>query len=363
MPIGVDARLPLNVNCSDLERSLGFYRDLLGLTQRARTPSPPSRTAPRSGSTQAQWDAWIMLDERGYDGVVVDLLEWQMPRPDGRADAGAATTSASAASASRRPTSTRVRAARRGGRRCFGAPHDVEHRRHRRRSAPLVCADPDGTLVELVSGPTPQRFSFLAVNCPTSTGRSSSTVACSGSRSRAPVPPGPQDGAALGLGPDGRVGDGVPRRPATAPARSRSISSVEDARRPTGRRHESANRLGPFRLALFTDDIDRDHDALVAATASSCWRPPADLEMGPGIPPLRALLFPDPDGTMLELIEPPTLTPGSRGYRSRPLAASPARGTACRRPSTKSPSDAPKAANIVAAHVRVERGLVSRRPR
>jgi hypothetical protein len=27
--------------------------------------------------------------------------------------------------------------------------------------------------------------------------------------------------------------------------------------------------------------------------------------MGPGIPSLRALLFPDPDGTMLELIESP----------------------------------------------------------
>jgi hypothetical protein len=27
--------------------------------------------------------------------------------------------------------------------------------------------------------------------------------------------------------------------------------------------------------------------------------------MGPGIPPLRALMFEDPDGTVLELIQPP----------------------------------------------------------
>ena len=37
MSIGVSRVFHLNVNCSDLERSLGFYRDLLGLTQGAHT--------------------------------------------------------------------------------------------------------------------------------------------------------------------------------------------------------------------------------------------------------------------------------------------------------------------------------------
>jgi hypothetical protein len=54
-----------------------------------------------------------------------------------------------------------------------------------------------------------------------------------------------------------------------------------------------------------TDDIDRDHAALVEQGVH-CWSPPADLDMGPGMPDLRALLFDDPDGTVLELIESPT---------------------------------------------------------
>ena len=35
------------------------------------------------------------------------------------------------------------------------------------------------------------------------------------------------------------------------------------------------------------------------------YSPPATLDMGPGLPPLRAVFFADPDGTTLELIEPP----------------------------------------------------------
>jgi len=59
-------------------------------------------------------------------------------------------------------------------------------------------------------------------------------------------------------------------------------------------------------MALMTDDIDRDY-ADLSARGVACMTPPAVLDMGPGLPMLRALLFPDPDGTMLELIETPTL--------------------------------------------------------
>ena len=59
-----------------------------------------------------------------------------------------------------------------------------------------------------------------------------------------------------------------------------------------------------YRLALLTDDIDRDYAELMAR-AVPCLTPPATLDMGPGIPQLRALMFEDPDGTVLELIEPP----------------------------------------------------------
>jgi catechol 2,3-dioxygenase-like lactoylglutathione lyase family enzyme len=73
---------------------------------------------------------------------------------------------------------------------------------------------------------------------------------------------------------------------------------------PSGPPASEANQLGMYRLALYTDDIDRDYADLVARGVR-CLTPPATLEMGPGIPTLRALMFEDPDGTVLELIEPP----------------------------------------------------------
>lgn len=66
-----------------------------------------------------------------------------------------------------------------------------------------------------------------------------------------------------------------------------------------------ANELGIFRMALLTDDIDRDYAALLDAEIT-CFSPPVSLEMGPGLPSdLRALFFLDPDGTCVELIEAP----------------------------------------------------------
>ena len=56
-------------------------------------------------------------------------------------------------------------------------------------------------------------------------------------------------------------------------------------------------------MALLTDDVDRDYEALVDAGVN-CYSLPMELEMGPGLPSdLRALFFEDPDGTCVELIE------------------------------------------------------------
>ena len=54
----------------------------------------------------------------------------------------------------------------------------------------------------------------------------------------------------------------------------------------------------------FASDIDGDHEFLVDA-GTTCFSAPVDLVMGPGLPPLRALFFADPDGACVELIEPP----------------------------------------------------------
>src|SRR6187431_395705 len=83
MPIGASRIFHVNVNCSDLERSLAFYRDVLGLQQGAHTQPGEPQPGDAFGLDTAQWDAWILTGDNGYDGVALDLLEWQVPPPVG----------------------------------------------------------------------------------------------------------------------------------------------------------------------------------------------------------------------------------------------------------------------------------------
>ena len=73
----------VNVNCSDLERSLGFYRDLVGLRTAVRTRPEQPQPGGAFGLAQVQWDAWIMAGDDAPDGVVLDLLEWKVAVPSG----------------------------------------------------------------------------------------------------------------------------------------------------------------------------------------------------------------------------------------------------------------------------------------
>ncbi len=73
----------VNINCSDLERSLRFYGDLVGLKTAVRTRPEQPQPGGAFGLEQVQWDAWIMAGDDAPDGVVLDLLEWKVPLPSG----------------------------------------------------------------------------------------------------------------------------------------------------------------------------------------------------------------------------------------------------------------------------------------
>src|SRR6266542_2882617 len=73
----------VNVNCSELDRSRRFYVDGLGLTEGVRTAAGHVQSGAAFALDQAQWDAWILVGPRGFEGSAIDLLEWQEPEPQG----------------------------------------------------------------------------------------------------------------------------------------------------------------------------------------------------------------------------------------------------------------------------------------
>ena len=232
----------VNVNCSDLDRSVAFYRDELGLEASLRTTPADPQPGAAFGLDRVQWDAWMMAGADGFDGAVIDLLEWKVPAPVGTADSTGCTG---------------FRRLRIAG---FADGPD---------------RDPDGTPIELVAGDRP-RVVGVEIGCSDFMG----SVAFY------------RDVVGLQLVGPGELCD----------ERGVDVFQVELVPWPTARPPRVANELGMYRMALFTDDIDRE-DAALRAAGVVPYSPPTALEMGPGVPPLRALFFPDPDGATLEYIE------------------------------------------------------------
>jgi len=243
----IDGRVfHVNVNCSDLDTSLSYYRDAVGLTAAVRTV--PGRPQPGGafGLATAQWDAWIMASGPGVEDVVIDLLQWKVPRPSRAAAPGGF---------------ERLRLGVRDG----------------SRLAAGAAFDPDGVRVEIVDRTGP-RVAGVVIGC--------SDLDDSQAFYRDVV----------GLSRAGAATFCDSRGPG-----SFSIELAPGLRPP---RPRIATDIGIYRLALLVEDLDRAYDTLTAAGVHP-YSPPATLDMGPGLPALRALFFPDPDGTTLELIEQP----------------------------------------------------------
>jgi glyoxylase I family protein len=306
MSIGVSRVFHLNVNCSDLERSLAFYRDRLGLIQGAHTVPVEPQPGAAFGLDAVQWDAWILNDRRGFGvGTVLDLLEWQVPRPTGTPYPAANHLGFGRLGFASEDVDGLYERLVAAGVDCTGAPHDIGLA-----GAPpvraFVCTDPDGTLLEFVTAPPGRegnQLSFVAVNCSNLERSLEFYVDVLGCTMKHRFAPGPSDGSALRLGPEVEWEMAYLDDPSGSGTFALDLVEWKTPRS-DGPAYTSANHLGIYRMAFFTDDIDRDHDGLRRAGVE-CVTPPAQLEMGPGIPSLRALLFPDPDGTMLELIESP----------------------------------------------------------
>jgi catechol 2,3-dioxygenase-like lactoylglutathione lyase family enzyme len=228
MPVGAGGVIHVNVNCTDLTRSVAFYRDELGFDSVTRTNPAEPQDGAAFGLPTAQWDAWMMGGPGGFAAPVIDLLQWIVPPPDTRS--GAATAGF-----------RRLHVARPGG-------------------PARELADPDGTAVDVTDGPV---------------GLTGVTIGCSDmGRSRRFYE------EVVDLGEFVRLVEGQGAAP------------------------PSANTVGIWRMALATDDIEADV-AWLRRAGVPCLSGPVELAMGPPLPSLRFMLFSDPDGTTLELIERP----------------------------------------------------------
>lgn len=234
-----------NINCRDLERSVAFYRDEIGLTPLVRTSPEPQDGRGFGIDGPAQWDAWMMSDGRA--NPVIDLLEWKMPSPMGTPHTA--------------PGALGMTALR------LATPAV---------DGPTTRLDPDGTRLELEPGDA-VRLLGVDINV--------ADVTASSEWYR----------RALGLEPSAE-GLSVP-------------GDEFEIRLQAGTNHEpayaEANHLGIFRMAFL---VDRADAAVEALRHSGVECPdPVWLDMGPTIPidGLWAAFFRDLDGTCLEFIESP----------------------------------------------------------
>jgi catechol 2,3-dioxygenase-like lactoylglutathione lyase family enzyme len=310
MSLDLQSVMHVNVNCSNLERSLRFYRDLVGLTPQSHTKPQPQDGAGFGLPGQVVWDAYLLHDDRGLAGPALDLLEWQRPKPVGRPH----------------PEANHL-----GFMRLCLAHEDLEGLRARLSEAgvrtrsgvaeiPVLagetvrffcCDDPDGTCIEFIErrAPGPLRMSHVDIGC-SDLDRSSAwyqrVLGVSPVAPRAEPPPTP--GAGFGL-------DGACRYRADFLAIGGDpeafildlLEWIEP--KPIGQPLVEANHLGPFRMAFLVSDAEAccaELDRLGVEHSGTCW-----LEMGPDLPMitgLNAVFFRDPDGAMLELIETPKLS-------------------------------------------------------
>lgn len=287
----------VNVNCSQLARSLGFYQGALGLAPLSHTRPVPQDGAGFGMHGPVQWDAWIIHDDRGQAAQGIDLLEWKLPAPMGRPaavhelgfsrlllavrDVAALHVRLSAAGAAPRSAPASLGGARRG----------------------FVVRDPDGALLEIAEAAdavvTP-RFAGVAINVADLAHAVPWYERVLGLRASAPRAC-EADGAAFELSGTARW-----REAELAASASFAIRLVEwqqpralrEARRP-------ANALGLYRMALLVEDAAKacaQLDALGLVHSGS-----VRLDMGPDIPidGLNAGFFLDPDSACLEWIERP----------------------------------------------------------
>ncbi len=314
MPIDILRIQHCNVNVSDLERSLHFYRDVVGLTPLFRTNPPPQDGSGFSLPGDIQWDAWGLHGASGPGGTALDLLEWKLPKPTGMPYQEANHLGFSRI-CFRAPDLNAVQTRfLEAGATCLSPPGELPLDPERKSSVrALFTRDPDGTLVEFIEQPGSEGVDWFHVNinCSDLSRSREWYERVLGLEARATTAPGPVPGELFGFEADYRDEceyEAAFLFPNSDQPAGMAIELMEWKRpAPIGPPYAEANHLGIYRMALVVEDIHASYDSL-RSDGVEC-PDPVLLDMGPEIPieGVWAVFLKDPDGTCLELIQFPTI--------------------------------------------------------
>lgn len=296
-----DARLfHVNINCSDLDRSRAFYCDGLGFTAATRTNPEAAQAGAAFGLEDALWDAWILTGTRGMEGGVLDLLEWQQPRPTGVPPVSYSESGFQRLGVGVTDLAATIEALRAAGGTVWSDP--IIHRSEVAGEVHLVHAsDPDGTGMELFQGRGPA-LAFVSVVC-TNLERSVRWYESLGFAAVARFPSSGDDGAPMRV--EGAYAfEEVLLRPPGGGATSVMLVGFETPA-PVSVGPRPANALGIWRAAFLVSDLDARCSDLTALGVE-LLSPITSMALGPGLPDLRFVCFRGPDAEVLELIETPT---------------------------------------------------------
>jgi catechol 2,3-dioxygenase-like lactoylglutathione lyase family enzyme len=148
----------VNVNCSDLQRSLAWYTGNLGFEVTGHSAPGPEPGAPFSFDGDCEWEAYF-LSLPGQQGVfTIDLLQWKRPQPVGRPYGTANHLGIYRMALMVDDIHACYETLVANGVSCYGPPAELD-------MGPEVpvdvwamfFADPDGTCVELIESPRPAR--------------------------------------------------------------------------------------------------------------------------------------------------------------------------------------------------------------
>lgn len=288
----------VNVNCSDLERTRRFWCEGVGFSVGARTTPDAPQPGAAFGLDTAHWDADILVGDHGFTGGVVDSLQWLEPTPVGTPVASLTTCGLNRLGVFVPDLAAATAAVAANGGVVWGAPvlHDDEHA-----TVNLAfTSDPDGTVVELIEGGGP-RLMFAGITC-ADLEASIAWYERLGFRQLLRVASERPDAAHLRI--DGPVS--MHEVIMVPPGKGDVTVMLTGFDHPAVQRASTrpANALGAWRIALTVADLDAAL-ADLAAVGVEPHSPPATLDMGAGLPPVRFVCCSGPDGEVLEFIETP----------------------------------------------------------